>query len=305
MENVPTTGTESQNPVYQASSTKRRRVRATNDQMEKRRAAILDIIEDMHPMTVRQVFYAATVRGLIEKTEGGYAKVLRELTLMRRSGELPYEWLADSTRLQRKPKSFLNAEHAVSEVAKFYRRNLWANADAYVEVWIEKDALSGVVYPVTSKYDVPLMVARGYASLSFLHSAAEYISELSVPAYIYHFGDHDPSGQDAAQKIERELRKLSYDAEIYFRRMAVTPEQIRTWNLPTRPTKASDPQAKKFGNAESVELDAIEPGRLRELVEGCIEQHIDPDELAVTLEAEKSEKELLTALGLPSVGQPQ
>ena len=61
----------------------------------------------------------------------------------------------------------------------------FGEADSYVEIWLEKDALAGVVYPVTSMYDVPLMVARGYASLSFLYSAAEAINELDVPAYIY------------------------------------------------------------------------------------------------------------------------
>lgn len=62
------------------------------------------------------------------------------------------------------------------------------SADSYVEIWLEKDALAGVIYSVTSMYDVPLMVARGYASLSFLYTAADAINELAVPAYIYHLG---------------------------------------------------------------------------------------------------------------------
>jgi hypothetical protein len=148
----------------------------------------------MKPMTVRQVFYQATIRGIVEKSETGYTKVQTDLTLMRRDGVLPYGWLADNTRLQRKPKTFSSIEQAPKETARFYRKDLWIDADAYVEVWLEKDALSGVVYPITSMYDVPLMVARGYASLSFLHSAAEYINSLDVPTYIYHLGDHDPSG---------------------------------------------------------------------------------------------------------------
>src|SRR6478672_3599029 len=101
----------------------------------------------------------------------------------------------------------------MEETARLYRKSLWADADAYVEVWLEKDALSGVVYPVNSKYDVPLMVARGYASLSFLHSAAEYINELDVPTYIYHLGDYDPSGVDAGDKIEKTLKEMAPDAE--------------------------------------------------------------------------------------------
>ena len=89
-------------------------------------------------------------------------------------------------------------------------------------------------------YDVPLMVARGYASLSFLHSAAEYIDDLDVPTYIYHLGDFDPSGVNAGEKIEQTLREMAPDAEIHFERIAVNPRQIDDWNLPTRPTKTTD-----------------------------------------------------------------
>ena len=77
----------------------------------------------------------------------------------------------------------------------------------YVEVWVEKDALSGVLFEETEVYDVPLMTARGYSSLSFLHSAAEAIQDKGKPAYIYHFGDLDPSGVDAARDIETKLRR--------------------------------------------------------------------------------------------------
>ena len=147
---------------------------------------------------------------------------------MRRAGELPYDWLADNTRWQRKPRTFDSVEDALKETARFYR-NLWTDADAYVEIWLEKDALAGVVYPVTSMYDVPLMVVRGYASLSFLYSAAEYINDLDVPTFIYHGGDFDPSGVNAGEKIEETLHELAPAADITFERIAVTPEQITAW----------------------------------------------------------------------------
>src|SRR5215510_2908239 len=145
---------------------------------------------------------------------------------MRRAGELPYHWLADNTRWQRKPDTFDSVEDALRETARFYRKNLWADADSYVEIWLEKDALSGVIYPITSMFDVPLMVARGYASLSFLHSAAEYINTLDVPTYIYHLGDFDPSGVNAGEKIEQTLQEMAPDADIMFKRLAVPDEQI-------------------------------------------------------------------------------
>jgi hypothetical protein len=272
-----------------------KRVRATKAEVEARREALLAIVDDGRPMTVRQVFYQATVRGLVAKVEASYAKVQNDLTLMRRAGELPYDWLADNTRWQRKPRTFDSVEDALNETARFYRKNLWADADCYVEIWLEKDALSGVVLPVTSIYDVPLMVARGYASLSFLHSAAEYINALDIPAHIYHLGDYDPSGVNAGEKIEETLREMAPAADITFERLAVTPEQIAAWDLPTRPTKASDTRAKGFGDI-SVELDAIEPNRLREIVQRATERHLPPRQFKVLKAAEESERTLIRRL---------
>ena len=279
--------------VYQARLIKR--VRSTKAEVEARREALWDIIDAGKPMTVRQVFYQATVRGIVEKAETGYAKVQTDLTVMRRDGSLPYGWLADNTRWQRKPNTFNSVEEALSETARFYRKALWADADCYVEIWLEKDALSGVVYPITSMYDTPLMVARGYASLSFLHSAAEAIADLDVPAHIYHLGDFDPSGVNAGEKIEETLRELAPHALIHFERLAVTPEQIAEWNLPTRPTKKSDTRAKGFGEI-SVELDAIDPNDLRNLVQAAIEQHLPPEQFEVLKAAEKSEREIIAKL---------
>jgi hypothetical protein len=247
-------------------------------------------------MTVRQVFYQATVQGLVEKAESGYAKVQTDLTKMRRAGELPYDWLADNTRWQRKPHTFDSVEEALNETARFYRKSLWRDAEAYVEIWLEKDALAGVVYPITDMYDVPLMVARGYASLSFLHSAAEHISSLDVPAYIYHCGDFDPSGVNAGEKIRETLRELAPDAEIMFERLAVTRGQIIMWDLPTRPTKSSDTRAKGFGSNISVELDAIDPNNLRSLVQAAIEQHLPAHQFKVLKAAEESERTLIRKL---------
>jgi hypothetical protein len=278
---------------YQASQIKRHR--STKAEIERRRQDLYDIVEAGKPMTVRQVFYQATVRGLVEKAESGYSKVQTDLTLMRRAGDLPYGWLADNTRWQRKPNTFNNPAEALKETARLYRKSLWADADCYVEIWLEKDALSGVILPITADYDVPLMVARGYASLSFLHSAAECINELEVPTFIYHLGDFDPSGVNAGEKIEESLCEMAPDAEIYFERIAVTLEQIEQWNLPTRPTKTTDTRAKSFGDI-SVELDAIEPNRLRAIVLEAIEDRLPEHQYEVLKAAEQSERDLIARL---------
>ena len=114
--------------------------------------------------------------------------------------------IAHSTRWQRRPTTHNSVEDALEETAKFYRKSLWSEADAYVEVWLEKDALAGVVWPVTDMYDVPLMVARGYASLSFLHGAAEYIGSIDVPTYIYHLAITTPPASMQARRSNRPSR---------------------------------------------------------------------------------------------------
>jgi hypothetical protein len=148
---------------------------------------------------------------------------------------------------------------------------------------------------VTAEWDVPLMVTRGYASLSYLHDAAETIAAEDKPAFLYYFGDFDPSGLDITRSVEARLHEFAPDAEIHFERVAVTKEQIEEWELPTRPTKKTDTRSKGF-QGESVEVDAISPDELRELVRECIEQHVDERALEITRIAEESERKILTEM---------
>lgn len=266
--------------------------RATKLEMLARNEALVRIVNEVAPCTVRQVYYQATVRGVVDKTEAGYDKVQRALVDLRRTGRIPYREITDNTRWQIKPTTYDSIGDALDATARLYRRAVWSDVDAYVEVWLEKDALAGVVAPITAKYDVPLMVARGFSSLSFLHSAGEDIAELEKPAYIYHLGDHDPSGVCAGEKIEQALREFAPNAQIHFERLAVLPRQITQWRLPSRPTKKSDSRAKHF-KGDSVELDAIHPDRLRQLAERAIVQHLPADQMRVLQVAEDDERKML------------
>jgi AcrR family transcriptional regulator len=291
--------------VYVPKDIKPKRDRRTKVKVAAIRKAIVDILSDDHPQTVRQVFYALTVRGVIAKAEIEYKRtVIRLLVEMREAGTIPFDWLADNTRWQRKPTTFTGIEACLNSTSKFYRRDLWAAMPVYVEVWCEKDALAGVLMEETEVFDVPLMVAKGYASLSFLHSAAMAIKGKGKPAFIYHFGDLDPSGVDAARDIEAKLRRYAPEAEIHFERPAVTRAQVDEWNLPTRPTKTTDTRAKKFNNATSVELDAIPARKLRDLVRERIEQHVDHRQLEILRAAEASERDLLKAWAVTYGGRP-
>ncbi len=202
--------------VYRSSSIKRRR-RRTKAEIEAIRGAIYEVVAEDYPMTVRQVFYRLVSLGTIDKTEAEYnSTVIRLLSQMRLAEELPFGWIADNTRWMRKPHTYSGLKQVLRETARFYRRALWDDQPVYVEVWLEKDALAGVLYEETAAYDVPLMVSRGYASLSYLYTAAEAISEQDKPAFLYYFGDFDPSGVDIPRNIERRLREFAPDADIHF-----------------------------------------------------------------------------------------
>jgi hypothetical protein len=286
-------GHDSPPGFYVASDIKPKRQRRTKAAVLSIRDHIKDILEQNSPQTVRQVYYALTVRGAISKTETEYQRtVIRLLTEMREAGAIPFGWIADNTRWMRKLSAFTGIEACLNSTANSYRRDLWSSMPIYVEIWCEKDALAGVLTEETEVYDVPLMVARGYSSVSFLHSAAMAIKDRGKPAYIYHFGDLDPSGVDAARDIEAKLRRYAADVEIHFERPAVTRAQVEEWDLPTRPTKQTDTRAKKF-NGTSVELDAIPADKLRDLVRECIEQHADQHQFRILKVAEESERDLL------------
>jgi hypothetical protein len=116
------------------------------------------------------------------------------------------------------------------------------------------------------------------------------------PTYIYHFGDHDPSGVLIDGQIERGLRRLAPDAEIHFCRLAVTPEQIEAWRLPTRPTKREGNSHAKGFDGQSVELDAIPAHQVRQLAREAISRHVDARALHAVQTAEASELDVLRRL---------
>ena len=268
------------------------------------RDAILDVIDDDPPMTVRQVFYQLVARGVIEKTERQYQKtVIRLMTEMRLSGTLPYDQVVDESRHVRITQTYDNIRDAIEQTADFYRRSALAQSDAYVEIWSEKDALAGAMTDVCDEYDVPLMVSRGMPSLTFLHGSAQEIKRAAdhgKRSFIYQFGDHDPSGVLIPQTIARHLtgmcKRLGCSPPTV-KRVALTEAQIRRYRLPTRPTKRDgNTHADNFvGN--SVELDALPPRTLRDIVRKVIEQHVSPRQTEALRAAEDSERKLLRMWG--------
>jgi hypothetical protein len=260
-----------------------RRKRRTKLEIRRICEAMHALLEAKNPMTVRQVFYSMTTRhpDMIAKEEKEYhGTVSRLLVKMRMAGDLPFGWIADHTRWMRKPSTWSGPGACLRYTAQTYRRAVWDGQPVYVEIWSEKDTLAGVLMEETQPWDVPLMVSRGFSSLTYLYEAADTIREMNKPTFIYYFGDHDPSGVLIDRKIEKRLHEFAPEAEIHFQRVAVLPRQIEELNLPTRPTKrvtrAGKPNthAKHF-KGRSVEVEAVEVDLLRQMARQCIEQHVD------------------------------
>jgi hypothetical protein len=273
--------------IYPASPIKPKRTRATKDEMSTRRSRVIEIVENENPATVRQVYYQAEVYKLVGKEDSDYNKIQNMLTDLRRDGMIPYEWIVDEGRRVRAPYTVEGIVGALNDTRSQHRKDPWPSVEDYVQIWIEKNALLGVVEPVTREYAVPLLSAVGYSSISFLHKTAQTLKYLECPIYIYQFGDLDPSGAHAAEVIERELRGFAPEADIHFERIAITPAQITEFALESalRDTKTKDPRYQWFrdkyqneaiisGGRFSVELDAIRPNLLRNLVRGVIERHL-------------------------------
>jgi hypothetical protein len=284
--------------AYGASTVNRQR--RTKAELAAVDDAIVEAAREDHPVSLRGVYYRVVSAGVVEKTKFGYRLVGRELLKLRRSGVVPYSWITDGTRWVTRPTTWGDLDEMLEDAASSYRRALWHGQEVEVHVFTEKDAISGVLLPVTNRWDVPLGVLRGYASESFAHSVAEVIratAALGRKTIVYQLGDHDPSGLDAWRDFREKVTGFlpghglaAYMAS--FERLAVTPQQITEWQLPTRETKATDSRAGGFEGG-SVEVDAIPARQLRALLEQAILAHVDQDALALTLRVEREEREVL------------
>jgi hypothetical protein len=281
-----------------------KRARRTKAEMADIRDAIVDILKADHPMSVRQVFYQLVVCDVIEKTEEQYqGTVIRLLTEMRMDGTLSFDWIVDESRRRRENQTYNSIADAARDTANFYRRSALHACPDYVEIWSEKEALAGVIEGAAEDYDVPIIITKGMPSITQLYGSAREIARAAnadppKQTYIYQFGDHDPSGVLIPKTIEHRLYQLceKFDCQPpIIERVALTEEQIAEFDLPTRPTKREGNQHAKQFEGDSVELDALPASELRDLVCGCIEQHISQKALRTLRVAEESERELLEA----------
>lgn len=283
--------------TYGASAIKRRR--ATQAEMQERAEFLVGYASEHGPVTCRGLYYQAEVAAVpgIDKDENGYTKVQRQVLDLRRSGRLDYDMIADATRYMRRPRTFDGWEDALRRTAETYRKSLWAEADLEVEIWVEKSALAGVIYPVTSLYDIPLMPSGGYTSETFAYSAVALLRGTGRGLVVYSLYDFDRSGQDATSSLREKVERFGaeMDVPVSFNVLGLTYDQVIAMNLPTRRPKRTSVADQRWPYDIAAELDAIPPDTLRGMVREAIEQHMPAWELQRLQDVEEAERRTLRA----------
>jgi hypothetical protein len=250
--------------------------------IEKANEIIAEYAAQGFDLTLRQLFYQFVARGLIANTQREYKNLGTVINDGRLAGLVDWESIVDRTRNLRALAHWRTPQDIVSACARQFRHDLWDDQPNYAEVWIEKDALVGVIEGVCHELDVPHFSCRGYTSQSEMWVAAQRIIERSEGregnAVILHLGDHDPSGMDMTRDIED--RMAVFGCEVEIRRLALNTDQVRQYNPPPNPAKITDSRARGYiarHGRESWELDALDPNVITGLIRSELESLIDDD----------------------------
>ncbi|MDQ3257041.1 MAG: hypothetical protein M3R15_24640 [Acidobacteriota bacterium] len=280
------------------------------DVSKQRLAVAIQVLREQHPMTVRQVYYQLVARQVLPNKVTMYQAVSELLRDARKSGDIPWEWIEDRLRRPRTVGMWSDLSAFAETVRRAYRRDVWTTQPNYIEVWLEKDALSGIFEDVLRDYGVTLNVGRGFDGWDSIRNAGNrYIEHGGVT--ILYFGDFDPSGEDMVRSLRERIDEYLeiadepfgdgiVDVEII--KCALTAADIARYNLPSDFAKKTDSRAKKFiakhGDV-SVELDALPVAVLRDRLQSEVAERLDLDALEKVKETEDAERvrlvELLTA----------
>lgn len=261
---------------------------------------ILEEYEDQNlTLTLRQLYYQFVARGLLDNNQLNYKRLADTINNARLAGKVSWTAIEDRTRNLKAPPFWSNPADIIQSAHYSYRENIWDQQPTYVEVWVEKDALLGVVQQACDPLRVPYFSCRGYTSQSEVWGAAQRFQQMDKPCLLIHLGDHDPSGCDMSRDITERLQETFGVSNVTVDRIALNMDQIRRYNPPPNPAKLSDSRSDGYiaeHGDESWELDALEPKTLNELITDRIYQEIDDDAWEEAKQAENERKDELALL---------
>lgn len=271
------------------------------DVIEKANSIIEEYSAQGLDLTLRQLYYQFVTKNWISNTERSYKQLGDIISNGRLAGLIDWEAITDRGRIIRRQTHWESPAEIVAACIRSFSLDKWEGQETRCEVWIEKDALSGVLDACCPALDVPYFACKGYVSQSAMYEAAQRIQNRlgSCRRYIiFHLGDHDPSGIDMSRDIRDRLNEFSSKA-IEVHRIALNMDQINRYKPPPNPAKMTDARAsdyvEKFGKS-SWELDALEPGVLVDLIRKSVLAVRNDRLYRKVLDREKAGKETLRKL---------
>ncbi len=267
---------------------------------------VLNDLEAYKPLTLRQIYYQLVSKYFIENKVSEYGMLSNLLKWSRIDRYISWNDIEDRVRVFHNRTGFRNKDSFVEqELSNFlsgYNRNLLQTQDKYLEIWIEKDALSSIFTKIAMRFCVSVVVCRGFSSVSFLNDFKSRLTyQTDKKPVILYFGDFDPSGVEMLKSMEITLEDELRITGIDFKRVALLPDDIHTYQLPHNPSalKHKDTRAKKHVEAYgevAVELDALPPAVLEQKIRDAIENEIDIDRFNEEAETHNNEIQSLSEL---------
>jgi len=251
-------------------------------------------------LTLRQLYYQFVARDLLANTEANYKRIGSLINNARLAGLIDWEAIEDRTRNLRELSHWGSPQEIIDDAVKAYSIDKWKCQPCYIEVWVEKDALLGVIQTACDPLEVSYFSCRGYVSQSEMWRASERFRgqiENGKRITLLHLGDHDPSGidmtRDIGDRLEMFLRGLP---SVEVKRIALNGDQIKRYSPPPNPAKNTD---SRFANymtmygRESWELDALEPRVLIDLIQGTVSDYMDEGLFKYYMVLEEEQREQL------------
>jgi len=238
-----------------------------------------EYVQKGYDLTLRQLYYQFVARDFLPNTPKSYDNLGNVINNARLAGLIDWNHITDRTRYVRDLSHWDSPEGVVHSAAESFRVNMWEEQNDYVEVWIEKDALVGVITSICQQWDVPFLSCRGYVSQSEMWRASCRFTKqehMGKNTFIIHLGDHDPSGVNMTADIQNRL--YGFNSEVEVCRVALTMEQIEKYDPPPNYAKETDSRYRDYVleyGERCWELDALEPEIIEKLVADTTQKHLN------------------------------
>jgi hypothetical protein len=289
-----------------------------------------------YDLTLRQLYYQFVARGILPNSQKSYDKLGNIISRARMAGLLDWDYIVDRTRNLRGTSHWTSPASVINSAAASFRRDKWLDQPVRIELWVEKEALAGVIERTAAELDLDWFACRGYVSQSEQWAAGQrhlgYI-EGGQRVLILHLGDHDPSGIDMTRDIGERLERFIYldyyrahteeigeptaggwwqrtedhmrehtgspVSPFEVRRIALNMDQVEQYDPPPNPAKLTDSRAGTYIDAygtESWELDALNPDVLDGLIREQVEAERDDDRYDLAEQVEANDRATLALI---------